>query len=118
MAKFRVLGGDFKAGRGRFTLRSFSLPSFKLNSYFETISLKNIVHINRAPLEMVALIINDQEQIDYLKQHPNEQAFIATLKDKRRFVGVTKKEIFTKVVEAHRTSKKLKATGSVMPSAG
>ncbi len=103
MAKFKVLGGDFKAGKGRFTLRSFSLPSFNLKAYFETVSLKDISNINRAPTEMIELIL--KKPAENLSLESNEVAFIATLNDKRRFVGVTDKDTFFKVVEAFRNTK-------------
>ncbi len=112
MAKFRVLGGDFKAGKGRFTLRSFSLPSFNLKAYFETVSLKDVAHINRATSEMVELILKDSEQPQ--SENSNEVTFIATLKDKRRFVGVTQSDVFFKVVESHRNIKNKRSTGGAI----
>ncbi|NVJ66858.1 MAG: hypothetical protein HWE16_10235 [Gammaproteobacteria bacterium] len=108
MAKFKVLGGDFKAGRGRFTMRSFSLPSFNLKAYFETVSLKDVAHINRATPEMVELILKDPINIE--NENSNEMTFITTLHDKRRFVGVTDKDVFFKVVESHRNMKNQRTT--------
>lgn len=103
MAKFKVLGGDFKAGKGRFTMRSFSLPSFNLKAYFETVSLKDVVHINKATPEMVELILKEDKQP--IDNNSSVVTFIATLKDRRRFVGVTDKENYFKVVEAFRNMK-------------
>lgn len=118
MSKFRVLGGDFKAGRGRFTMRSFSLPSFNLKAYFETVSLKEVFHISRAPVDMVQTMIDDENQISYLKSHPRETAFIATLRDKRKFIGITDKETFFKVVEAYRSQKGRRASSKAIPTVG
>ncbi|WP_251359230.1 hypothetical protein [Kangiella sp. TOML190] len=116
MAKFRVLGGDFKTGRGRFTIRNFSLPSFNRKALFETVALKEVFHISRAPMDMLEVIIKDPEQLKLVRQNPEQTTFIATLKDKRKFIGIADKQTFIKLVEALRSQKDRKVAPNAVAS--
>ena len=76
------------------------------------------IRAGKASPAMVELIVNEKAQIEHIEKNPKEQAFIATLKDKRRFVGMTDKETFFKVVEAHGNLKDKKSSPAAIPTTG
>lgn len=103
MSKITILAGDFPSGNGHFSFRNFTLPGDSNHYLCETVSINQLESFNRINKEMVAMLGVSEHTMHILDNLTQDQVlFMARLKDKRRFVGVSDKRTFEKMNMARR----------------
>ena len=105
MSLITIYAGDFPTGLGHFTFRSFTLPSDESRGICCTYNVSELDLVHQATKEM-AMLLDDNVKIgEAIDSHKaDEVMFMARFKEGKRFIGMTNKVTFDKIVKAQRLS--------------
>jgi len=103
MSKFTILAGDFPSGKAHFSFRSLTLPG-DINHYLcETVNIGQLESLNKINKSMANMLEINEGSLQLLDNLAQDQVlFIARLKDKRRFLGLSDKKTFDKMTRLRR----------------